>query len=803
MGAIKTIVKKELISYFNAPIAYVFAVAFLFISTGLYMMTFFTARLCDMRAFFSTLPLILVVFIPALTMRLWAEEKASGSLSLLLSLPVGAWELVWGKFLAGLLFCLLTLLGTMTIPLMLFFLGSPDPGPIVGGYLGAILLTAMLLAMGMGISALFADQIVAYILALLAGLVVYLLGTELVAGFIDGWFPPLGTFLQKSLGIVNHFADFSKGVISLGGLFFFVSQSLFWLLLNKLAVESLFRLRTPGTFPLAAALMFGILILANAIVSDLRLPRIDLTEGRLYTLSPTTKEVLARLRVPIRITYYVSPKEKLPTPMKVLPQEVRDILAELAALSPKVTYAIVNPETDPELARKLATKGIRPFATETIEKDTVSLKKIYSTIAISYLDKREELIDQVVPASLTTLEYDLVSRIFRLTMNRLPLIALYTPPVGDTTLAGPGDRFQLLREILEGQGYRVKTTYLSRESPIPKGADLLLILDPAELNDRALYEIERFLHSGRPVIVAAQGLSYTYLPDPSGILVSARPKKLAINKLLEAYGVRIREGILCDQETALLSLPLRRPMGLFWAVVHVPVDLPIQIQVLPEQMNPKVPVTAGLSGILYLWGSALEIEDKRLEKAGLKETVLFRSSPKAWEMESRPGPMDSNDFVPQGPRHSFPLAVLLEGRFPIFFKAPPPWPDEKSDEDLKKTPSPPASPETSLTSRLVVVGCSEMFSDPALEALSNAPFILNLVESLTLGGKMIHIRAKTQVLRFVAETSPAERIIWRLIVVFLIPGVVALAGAFRALSRRRRRERYLAELRQGASHGQS
>ncbi|MBA2848706.1 ABC transporter permease subunit [Thermosulfuriphilus ammonigenes] len=816
MGQVKTIALRELRAYFNAPIAYVFAVVFILVTTGLYMMTFFTARVCDMRAFFSLLPLVLVVFIPALTMRLWAEEKRTGTIALLMTLPATSMELILGKFLASLVFCFLVLAGTLTVPFMLFILGAPDPGPIVGGYLGAMFLAAMLLAMGLAISAFFADQIVAFILTLLLGLSFYLLGLDAVATFIDGWISGLGTFLQKTLGLGSHFNDFAKGVFSLSGAFFFVSQVFFWLLINRLTAESLFRLRAERTFPLAAALMFGILLLANAIVFDLRLPRLDLTQSKLYTVSPATRKILDRLQVPIHITYYVSPKEKLPTTMKNLPRDVGDVLAELAALSPRVTYAIVNPESIPDLASKLIRKGVRPFAVESIEQDQVSLSKVYSSIVISYLDKREEIIDQVVPASLTTLEYDLVSRIFRLTMERPPLIAFYTPPAGDKTLPGPGDRFQLLREILEAQGYVIKTTYLRRESPIPKEADLLFVLDPSGLSERGLYEIERFLRSGHPVIVAAQGLSYAYLPDTSGITVSASPRDLSINRLLETYGLKVSQKMFCDQETIPFSLPVRRHMGLFWAIVRVPVDLPIQIQILPEQMNQDLPVTAGLSGLLYLWGSALKLDEKTISQLGLKESLLFRSSSRAWEQEVRLGPMEAEDFRPPEHLRSYPLAVLLEGNFPAHFKEPPPWPDDqegkgpekkpgqrgaKKGQDLKEEGRVPSA-ETR-ASRLVVIGSSEMFSDPALEALANAPFALNLVESLTLGGELIHIRAKTQVERFIGEVSPAERLIWRLLVVFGGPAVFALVGIYRALARRRRRELYLAELKREAGHGTS
>jgi len=130
-----TIFRRETAAYFNQAIAYIFIIVFVILNGGLFMTQFFLIGLADMRSFFMTLPFVLSVFIPAVTMRTWAEEKRGNTLELLLTFPMGPHELVLGKFLAGCLFYLAALLGTLTIPLMLMMLGSPDLGIVFGGYL--------------------------------------------------------------------------------------------------------------------------------------------------------------------------------------------------------------------------------------------------------------------------------------------------------------------------------------------------------------------------------------------------------------------------------------------------------------------------------------------------------------------------------------------------------------------------------------------------------------------------------------------------------------------------------------------
>jgi len=232
-----TIFRREFASYFNSAIAYIFIIVFLLFNSGLYMLGFFLTGAADMRAFFGSLPLLLCIFIPAISMRLWAEDKRRGTYELLMTLPMQASEVMLGKYLAALAFYGVALLGTFTIPIMLNALGNPDNGAIVAGYIGALLLGALYLSVGIFTSGLMRDQISAFILGVMACLAMFFLGHTAVASVLDGWFPGLGGLLQQFLGLMAHFEPMLRGVLALGDVTYFLALSALFLVLNALWLE--------------------------------------------------------------------------------------------------------------------------------------------------------------------------------------------------------------------------------------------------------------------------------------------------------------------------------------------------------------------------------------------------------------------------------------------------------------------------------------------------------------------------------------------------------------------------------------
>lgn len=237
MANAMTIFRREFGAYFNSPIAYIFIIAFLVLNSGLFMTGFFLNGTADLRSFFGNLPFFLIFFIPAVSMRLWAEDKRTGTFELLMTLPMPTRDVMMGKYLAALAFYLVALIGTLPLAIMVNVLGNPDVGAITSGYLGAALLGALYLAVGMFTSGLMRDQISAVILGIMACFLIFILGVPGVAATIDGWLPGAGSLLQHFLGLSEHFDMMLRGVVALGDLIYFVGLSAVFLTLNALWLE--------------------------------------------------------------------------------------------------------------------------------------------------------------------------------------------------------------------------------------------------------------------------------------------------------------------------------------------------------------------------------------------------------------------------------------------------------------------------------------------------------------------------------------------------------------------------------------
>ena len=263
-----TIVRRELNAYYTSAIAYIAIIVFLSLTLGLYMAPFFTVLSADMRVFFTILPIVLCVFLPAVSMRLWAEERRQNTWELLLTFPMRAYELVLGKFFASLIFYLSALAGTVVLPVMLHWLGQPDFGPILGAYFGSLLLGVFFLSLGGFISALCRDQIVAFMLTLLGCFGFFLAGTEFVVTLAEAAWPGLGTLLAEVVGVTQHYMTFTRGLLVLGDVLYFLIWTAVWLVLNSLFLEIRSRPATRNGFLASVALCLSVGLTANWLLAE-------------------------------------------------------------------------------------------------------------------------------------------------------------------------------------------------------------------------------------------------------------------------------------------------------------------------------------------------------------------------------------------------------------------------------------------------------------------------------------------------------------------------------------------------------
>jgi ABC-2 type transport system permease protein len=240
LASLAAVYRRELLSYLTTPTAYVFVAVFLF-AIGLFTFQiggFFEARRADLSAFFGFHPWIFMVFLPAIAMRLWAEESRSGGIELLLTLPAPTWSLVLGKFLAAWTIAAAALLLTAPLWVTVNVLGSPDNAAIFTAYLASLLMAGAYIAIGSAMSALTQAQIVAFVLAVLISFLLTALGLPLVLDFFSG---VIGGGLAEGIArfsILHHFDDAQRGVVEFRSVFYFVTLIALCLCFTALAVDA-------------------------------------------------------------------------------------------------------------------------------------------------------------------------------------------------------------------------------------------------------------------------------------------------------------------------------------------------------------------------------------------------------------------------------------------------------------------------------------------------------------------------------------------------------------------------------------
>lgn len=235
-----TLCKRELNSYFSTPIAYVFIVVFLLMSglATFYIGNFFQRGQADLVPFFSFHPWMYMLFIPAISMRLWSEERKSGTIELLFTLPITTWEAICGKYLAAFIFTAIALVLTFPLWIAVNYLGKPDNGVIIASYIGSLFLAGGFLAVGAAISALTKNQVVAFILTLIACLMVNLLGFPILLDQIRAWMPNMVIDVLSSFSFLTNFDTISRGLLDVRSIIYFATLIIFCLFANAVIIET-------------------------------------------------------------------------------------------------------------------------------------------------------------------------------------------------------------------------------------------------------------------------------------------------------------------------------------------------------------------------------------------------------------------------------------------------------------------------------------------------------------------------------------------------------------------------------------
>lgn len=832
MRNILCIYRRDLASYFTSPVGYIFIIVFVTVSVGLYITSFFSFPIADMRPYFENLPLILCVFIPAITMRLWAEERKENTWELLLTFPMKASELVLGKFLAAMTVFAISLAATFTVPLMLKNLGNPDMGAIIGGYFGTLLLAACFLALGIFFSGFCKDQIVAFVVTLLTCLLLFLLGTSFIASYIDDKLPGLGSLFTNLLGVFKHFGSFTKGVIDIADVIFFLVWTVLFLVLNIMYIDQRNRPGAKLTFTIAVAVCVAIGLMFNFLMVGTSLKRFDLTEDKIYTVSEASAKILRQVDVTVQVNVYISPKESMPTAMKDVEQNIKDKLEEIKiAANGKLDYKTIyldvanlfadenvdfmaqnekkEKSEEETIEQRLLDKGVKPFNVRAISQDEVTNKLIYSSLGVAYKDKPEEIIPQIVPENIQELEYRIVSTVYKLTRDKAPIVALVAPkeainidPQMRQMLEQMGqqipqseDPYIYLEEILRQEKYDVRRVDLTKESPLPEEYDTLVVVNPRSLSDRQRWEINRALRSGKSVVLAVQTYEWDYRATPRGNTISKREEKPEINPLLENYGLKVSEDILMDENS--VTLNVQGGGDLMSQLVGQPFKLPMHILITHESMDQETAITNRLSAVFYLWGTHIELNEPKLKELGLTYKPLMFTSEKAWTVPANEK-LTAKSFEPPPVevRKKYPLMVMVEGQFPDAYagKDRPAWPKPQPrpgepvppEENDSEPPPPNIEPKPA---KMILLGCSEMFRKNFLQA-GNLDLFLNCVDAVSLTEDLVNVRGRKPIDRTIEKPTDRQKFFWRTVNYTLSNAIVICTGLLVFFVRRRSRLAY-------------
>jgi ABC-2 type transport system permease protein len=391
---INRIARKELTLFFAAPVGYLFLLAFLAVTLFVFFWAeaFFARNVADVRPMFEWMPVLLLFLCAALTMRMWSEERRTGTLEFVTTVPVSSWDFVIGKFLACWALLAIALLLTLPLPITVAVIAELDWGPVFAGYLAALLLGGAYLSIGLFVSSRTDSQIVSLIVASFACGVFYLLGSPVLTDLVGG----VWADLLRSVGSGSRFESITRGVLDFRDLYFYGSLLVAFLALNVYALEVQRWARDGNAkghlrWRVGTTLLVGNLLLANVWLASLDGMRVDVTEGRIYSISDATRGYLRQLREPLLIRGYFSAKTH-PLLAPLVPR-MKDLLNEFeVAGAGRVRVEIIDPVTDPEAEDEANTKyGIRPVPFQTADRYQASLVNSYFDVLLSYGDEYEVL----------------------------------------------------------------------------------------------------------------------------------------------------------------------------------------------------------------------------------------------------------------------------------------------------------------------------------------------------------------------------------------------------------------------------
>lgn len=503
MNKLMIVAKNELIRYFISPLAYVYLISFLLLngSFAIYFGNFFERGNADLITMFMYQPWLYLLFIPGISMRLWAEEFRNKTVVQMVTMPVSITELVWGKFLASWAFCALALVLTFPFWITVNYLGSPDNMVIAMSYVASFIVAGCMLAISQTMSALTKNQVIALVLAVIANLIFFMSGLEYVLAFFRLFAPLPIIDMIASFSFITHFNNMIAGLIELRDGVFFVSLIVLFNFTTVLAVS----FKTAGTsrflkssergyFAIIFALLLmgfvGLNLLANNLLRDVQY---DFTEEKLFTVTEPTKRVLQNIKEPVTVKiYYSKILEQRNPDLRQMFDKIRILMRKYASLSKgKFDYKIYDPEVLSEVEDIALAAGLQPFPIVDLNRNAY-----FGLTVTDDLDNRK-VIPFFAPERLSFLEQDITEKIYALshqkkTVGILTSLSLFDKIQENNVVT---QKWEIINQIEEF--YDVKI--INKPEDIA-GIDVLMIVHPQGLATEMVQEIKNYTLAGGKIL---------------------------------------------------------------------------------------------------------------------------------------------------------------------------------------------------------------------------------------------------------------------------------------------------------------
>lgn len=497
--------KNELLRYFISPLAYVYLVAFLLLngSFAVYFGYFIGRGTADLSSMFAFQPWLYLLFIPAVSMRLWAEEFKSKTIIQIMTMPVAISNLVWGKFFASWIFTAIALLLTFPFVITVNYMGSPDNGVILLSYFASWILAGCMLAISQMMSAMTKNQVIALVLAVIANFLFFLSGVEYVLGFFRLFASANIVDMIASFSFITHFNTLTQGLLELRDVVFFASIIFLFNFITVLVVS----FKTSGTSRWLKStqagyyvLVFVLLLLGfgglNLLANNfLRSQQYDFTEEKFYTLSVSSQKVLQDIEEPVIAKLYYSPiLGERNSSIRLMYDRVRTLLQRLEKQAPeKFSFKIYNPEPLDDIEDQAIAAGLQPLPLVDFNQNA-----FFGLVLTDSTDKK-----QVMPFFAMErqgyLEQDVIESIYQLYHPKKTLGIISTLPVFDTQQASGyvSAKWNIINEI--ERFYDV----LSITSPDDLDKiDVLMMIHPQELSDDYVQAIKKYsLRGGKTLLL--------------------------------------------------------------------------------------------------------------------------------------------------------------------------------------------------------------------------------------------------------------------------------------------------------------